>query len=77
MENADVKKPPQGRLDYQNMVDELLFELIGPNGEVWKIYLNGTFEGFPPGTSGANYALPLVNAMIGEMKQHGIVFTVQ
>lgn len=56
---------------------ELLYDLLGPNGEQWKIYLNGEFEGFPPGTSGTNYALPLVNAMIGEVKKLGASFSMR
>lgn len=50
------------------MKDELLFELIGPNGETWKLYSSGKVEGFPPGTVVANYALPLINRMLGEME---------
>lgn len=72
MNREDVKKPPQGRLG-----SELLFELAGPNGERWRIYLDGAFEGFPSGTSCANYALPMVNALIGEVRAQGVAFSTQ
>lgn len=50
---------------------QLLFELHGPGGEKWMLYLDGSSEGFPPGTVIVNHASPLVNAMIGKMKKHG------
>lgn len=37
----------------------LLFELTTPNGETYKIYLNGKTEGFPDGTLIVNHAFPL------------------
>lgn len=47
--------------------DELMFELRGPGGEVWRLYLDGRFEGFPQGTIILNHALPTVNRLLGEM----------
>lgn len=46
---------------------ELLFELHGPEGKAWRLYLNGRIEGFPDGTLILNYALPLVNKLLGEV----------
>ena len=42
--------------------DELLFELRGPDGHVWRLYLDGRAEGFPPGTLVCNFAFPLACA---------------
>lgn len=39
--------------------DELLFELRGPDGHVWRLYVDGRAEGFPLGTLVRNFALPL------------------
>lgn len=50
--------------------DELLFELHGPDGQVWRVYLDGRVQGFPPGTKVVNHALPAVNRLIGEVKPH-------
>ena len=47
--------------------DELLFELRSPDGKAWKLYLDGRTEGFPDGALLLNHALPLVNALIGEV----------
>lgn len=49
------------------LMDEQLFELIGPNGETWKLYADGRVEGFPPETTMVNYAMPILNALIGEI----------
>lgn len=57
MNSLDEEKPPQGRLE-----DELLFDLRGPGGETWRLYLSGRSDGFPPGTVVVNHALPMVNA---------------
>lgn len=46
--------------------DELMFELRGPSGEVWRLYLNGRVEGFPDGTLLINRALPLVQRLVSE-----------
>lgn len=42
--------------------DELLFELRGPDGHVWRLYLDGRAEGFLPGTLVCNFAFPLACA---------------
>lgn len=47
--------------------DELLFELRGPDGQVWRLYLDGRAEGFPPGTAMENRALPLWCALVGKV----------
>lgn len=47
--------------------DELLFQLHGPEGKTWRLYLNGRIEGFPDGTLILNHALPLVNKLLGEV----------
>ena len=47
--------------------NELLFEVRGPDGQAWKLYLDGRVEGFPAGAVMVNHALPLVNALIGEV----------
>lgn len=61
-------KPPQGRLEgFEMNGDELMFELRGPGGEAWLLYLDGRFEGFPQGTIILNHALPTVNRLLGEM----------
>lgn len=52
--------------------DELLFEMHGPDGQVWRVYMDGRTEGFPTGTVVENRALPLVNRLIGEMKLQSI-----
>lgn len=44
--------------------DELLFELRGPDGHAWRLYLDGRTEGFPDGTMVVNSALPMVWRMI-------------
>ncbi len=57
------------------MKDDLLFELRGPDGEQWKLYLSGVVEGFPPGTFVVNHASPLVNRLIGEVNKHAAPFS--
>lgn len=49
--------------------DDLLFELRGPDGHVWRLYLDGRTEGFPAGTSVQNRAFPLWCALTGEMRK--------
>lgn len=45
--------------------DELLFELRGPDGHVWRLYLDGRTDGFPAGTAIENRAAPLWCALVG------------
>ncbi len=45
-------------------VNHLLFKLRTPDGHEYEIYLNGTYKGFPDGTIGLNYALPIFDAGI-------------
>lgn len=58
-------------------VDELLFELRGPGGEVWRLYLDGRTEGFPAGTTVANHVLPLTSRLLGEMKEQAVSLAAQ
>ena len=51
--------------------DALLFKLHGPDGQRWAIHLDGRFEGFPDGTHILNYALPLVDGLIGVIHTPG------
>jgi len=53
--------------------DELLFELRGPAGEVWRLYLDGRAEGFPAGTAVQNMAFPLWCALVGEVRRQAAV----
>lgn len=46
----------------------LLFELIGQNGHIWKLYENGKIEGFPEGTVIINRAMPLLVALRSRIK---------
>ncbi len=57
--------------------DELLFELRGPSGEVWRLYLDGRAEGFPEGTVVANHALPLASRMLGEVNKQPVSLPAQ
>ena len=52
--------------------DELLFELRGPDGHVWRLYLDGRTEGFPAGTVVSNFALPAHARMVGKMKEQSV-----
>lgn len=45
--------------------DELLFELYGPDGQVWRVYLDGRAEGFPHGTVLTNHAWPMLHVVQG------------
>jgi hypothetical protein len=51
---------------------ELLFELRGPDGQMWRLYLDGRIEGFPLGTTVVNHALPLVSRLVGEVEKQAI-----
>ena len=44
--------------------DELLYEMRGPDGHVWRVNLDGRIEGFPDGTVILNRAIPLVDALM-------------
>ena len=57
--------------------DELLFELRGPDGQEWRLYLDGRVEGFPPGTALVNRALPLVSRLVGEVNKQAVALTAQ
>ena len=50
------------------MDGELLFELHGPLGQVWKLYENGRAEGFPEGTVIVNRAKPLLDSLLREQQ---------
>jgi len=52
--------------------DELLFELRGPDGNVWRLYLDGRTEGFPAGTIVSNFALAAHARMIGEVIKQSV-----
>ncbi|GEM_PF-4076642 len=54
------------------MDDELMFELRGPGGELWRLFSDGRTEGFPAGTLLVNYCLPHVARVIGEVHRKGI-----
>ena len=43
--------------------NELLFELRGLDGHVWRLYLDGRAEGFPIGTVIVNRAKPLFESL--------------
>lgn len=43
--------------------DVALFELHGPEGQVWKLFANGTYSGFPDGTFVVNNAHPTINLL--------------
>ena len=47
------------------MDGELLFELHGPDGHVWRLYENGRADGFPAGTIIVNKAKPLLDSLRG------------
>lgn len=48
------------------MDGELLFELRGAHGQVWRLYENGRADGFPEGTLIVNRAKPLLDSLRGE-----------
>jgi hypothetical protein len=50
--------------------DELLFELRGPDGHVWRLYLDGRSEGFPAGTVVSNFASVACARIVGEVGKH-------
>lgn len=53
-----------GRVDEAAVAgDELLFELRGLDGHVWRLYLDGRAEGFPIGTVIVNRAKPLFESL--------------
>lgn len=47
--------------------DKPLFELRGPNGAAWKLYLNGHCDGFPEGVVILNSAAPVVDYLIAKV----------
>lgn len=47
--------------------DELLFELHAPDGHTWRLYLDGSTEGFPAGTVVSNFASVACARMVGEV----------
>ena len=57
--------------------DVVLFELVGPNGERWRLRLDGQIEGFPAGTTVINYASPIVLALLGEVNRDIAAVTTQ
>lgn len=61
-----------GRLEGLGMDGELLFELHGPEGQIWRLYLDGRVEGFPAGTLVVNSCLPAMARMVGEVRREGI-----
>ena len=58
-------------------LDQVLFELRGPDGHVWTLTLDGRCTGFPEGTIMMNLALPLTLALIGKMKIQGAALAAQ
>lgn len=63
---TDEKKPPSGVAERSDVNgDELLFELRGPDGQVWRLYLDGRADGFPAGTIIENRAFPLWCFLVG------------
>lgn len=59
-------KNPHGAGSLEIEMGDLLFELHGPNGEIWKLYANGFVEGFPHGTIVVNHAMPLIHALVAQ-----------
>ncbi len=57
--------------------DELLFELRGPDGHVWRLYLDGRVEGFAEGTTVVNHSLPLVLQLVGKVKGQAVTFAAE
>jgi hypothetical protein len=43
----------------KSSMNDLLFELVTQNKHVYKLYLDGRYEGFPKGTIIKNHAYPL------------------
>lgn len=58
-------------------IDELLYELHGPDGHVWRLYLDGRTEGFPVGTVVSNFALTAHARMIGEVEKQSVSLSAQ
>ena len=74
--STDEKKPPAGVAGGNDVNgDELLFELRGPDGQVWRLYLDGRADGFPAGTIIENRAHPLWSAFVGAAR-NGPLFTI-
>lgn len=61
----DEKKPPHGRLEM------CLFEVLGTNEAVWKLYADGRCEGFPEGVVVVNHALPMIHELIAQQLPGG------
>lgn len=53
--------------------DELLFELHGPDGHVWRLYLDGRAEGFPEGTLTNNHAARWWHSQVGTQKRDEVL----
>ena len=63
--------------DPEMELDQVLFELRGPDGHTWTLTLDGRCTGFPPGTTMMNLALPLTLALVGKMKRQGVGLTAE
>jgi len=49
-------------------LDQLLFRLIDKKGHVYRLYLSGKIEGFPPRTFIANFAAGLFGLLYGLLR---------
>ena len=58
-------------MDLDEIMAAPMFDLRGPNGEVWTLRADGAVSGFPTGTVVVNHAAPLLAAMIGKMVKEG------
>ena len=54
-----------------DVLSELLFEFFVPGGEVWKVWADGHFEGFPAGTVIVNNAAPLLYSLLSKQRVPG------
>lgn len=57
--------------------NELLFELRGLDGHVWRLYLDGRAEGFPAGTLVSNFALAWNARVVGEVEKQSVCLAAQ
>ena len=53
------------------ILSSLLFELRGPDGEIWKLWADGRAEGFPTGTTLMNKAAPILYGLLAKQQIPG------
>ena len=75
--NAAIAGVQAERVEPEVALDQVLFELRGPDGHVWTLTLDGRCTGFPEGTTMMNLALPLTLALVGKMKIQGAALAAQ